>query len=448
MQKKHFFFEKKKQKTFAILLLGIPSAGAHAQFIDTYLPTSVPGFDQSQGVAVLAQARPAYEAQGVREGDFIVQTGIDESFGYNSNLLGTQNALGSAFIETAPVIDIASDWARDRVGLHAALDHIEDVDAEDQSHTDGNVGLGGSYTVGRGDITLGYTHLWQHENGTDIGAIASETPIGYDVDDVRGEANFVAGRTVITPNFDVADYRFGSATLGDAQISQSYRDRLLASLGVTGRYDTGGTDLLVVLQGIDSHYTDEPNGQPTLDSRSVLALAGFDTDAARVWRYRLLAGVEYRSFAAGQYGSRTAPIVEGSIIWTPSRMLTLTGTVTRSIEEPQSEGTDGYIYTQARLVADYELRRNILLQGRLGLQEADFLQGGGNYTYVSAGAGATWLLNRHVRISLNYDFVSQSGPLNHLGILPPDDTELLGPVRLTGGSYTQSRIVLRAHVAL
>ena len=153
-------------------------------------------------------------------------------------------------------------------------------------------------------------------------------------------------------------------------------------------------------------------------------------------------------FAAGQYGSRTAPIVEGSIIWTPSRMLTLTGTVTRSIEEPQSEGTDGYIYTQARLVADYELRRNILLQGRLGLQEADFLQGGGNYTYVSAGAGATWLLNRHVRISLNYDFVSQSGPLNHLGILPPDDTELLGPVRLTGGSYTQSRIVLRAHVAL
>ncbi len=420
MQKKHFFFEKKKQKTLAILLFAIPSAAARAQYIDTYLPTSVPGFDQSQGVAVLAQPRPAYEAQGVREGDFIIQTGIDESFGYNSNLLGTENALGSAFIETAPSIDVASDWSRDRLGLHAAIDHIEDIDAEDQSHTD----------------------------GTDIGAIASQTPIGYDVDDLRGEATFIAGRTAITPNFDLADYRFGSAAIGDATISQSYRDRLLASLGVTARYDTGGTDLLVVLQGIDSHYTEELSGQPTLDSRSVLALAGFDTDAARVWRYRLLAGVEYRSFAAAQFGARAAPIVEGSIIWTPSRMLTLTGTVTRSIEEPQSEGTDGYIYTQARLVADYELRRNILLQGRLGLQTADFLQGGGNYTYVSAGAGATWLLNRHIRISLNYDFVSQSGPLNHLGVVPLEDGELVGPVRLTGGTYTQSLIVARAHLAL
>jgi hypothetical protein len=448
VQKKHFFFEKKKQKTLAILLFAIPSAAARAQYIDTYLPTSVPGFDQSQGVAVLAQPRPAYEAQGVREGDFIIQTGIDESFGYNSNLLGTENALGSAFIETAPSIDVASDWSRDRLGLHAAIDHIEDIDAEDQSHTDGTVGLGGSYTVGRGDVTLGYTHLWQHENGTDIGAIASQTPIGYDVDDLRGEATFIAGRTAITPNFDLADYRFGSAAIGDATISQSYRDRLLASLGVTARYDTGGTDLLVVLQGIDSHYTEELSGQPTLDSRSVLALAGFDTDAARVWRYRLLAGVEYRSFAAAQFGARAAPIVEGSIIWTPSRMLTLTGTVTRSIEEPQSEGTDGYIYTQARLVADYELRRNILLQGRLGLQTADFLQGGGNYTYVSAGAGATWLLNRHIRISLNYDFVSQSGPLNHLGVVPLEDGELVGPVRLTGGTYTQSLIVARAHLAL
>ncbi len=423
-------------------------AAARAQYIDTYLPTTVPGFDQSQGVAVLAQPRPAYEAQGVRQGDFVIQTGIDESFGYNSNLLGTQNALGSVYLETNPVIDIASDWPRNRIGLHASLDNIEDLDAADQSHTDGTVGVGGSYTIGRGDASLGYSHISQHENGTDIGAIASQTPIGYDVDDIRGEFTLVTGRTTITPNVDVADFRFGSATIGAAPVSQSYRDRLVAAVGVTGRYDTGGNAILVVLQGTDSHYTDEPASLPSLNSRNVLALAGFDTDADRIWRYRLLAGVEYRDFAASQFKSRTEPVIEASVIWTPSRRLTVTGTLTRSVEEPQSEGTDGYIYSIVRAVADYELRRNILLQGRAALQSVDFLQGGGGQTIEQGGAGITWLLNRHLRLSLNYDFTHQHGPLNGAGLLLGEDGNFIGPYRLTGGSYTQNIIVAKAHLAL
>lgn len=422
---------------------------SHAQVIDTYLPSAVPGFDEQQGVAVLTEPRPQYEAEGVRTGGFIVQTGIDESLGYNSNLLGTENALGSAFVETAPYVDVASDWGRDRIGLHASLDSIVDTDAPSQTHTDGSVGLGGSMTIGRGDASLGYTHLWQHENGTDIGAIASETPIGYDVDDVRGEVTIVTGSMAWTPNFDVADYRFGDATLGGAPVGESYQDRLIAALGVTGRYEAAGNDWLLILQGLDSHYTDPAQDQPSLDSRSGVALAGIDTPADQIWRVRLLAGVEYRSFAAEGVAARTEPVVEARVVWSPSRMLTLTATATRSVEDPQTLGIYGYVFSNARFTADYEWRRNVLLQGRLGFAAAEFLPGGGTQTVASAGAGITWLINRTVHISLNYDFADQHAPLNGDGALPLGPGGVpFGPVRLTGGNYTQSVVVVRAHVAL
>ena len=44
-----------------------------------------------------------------------------------------------------------------------------------------------------------------------------------------------------------------------------------------------------------------------------------------------------------------------------------------------------------------------------GLQYADYLQGGGHASGFSLGAGATWLVNRHMRLSATYDFTDQRG---------------------------------------
>ena len=46
---------------------------------------------------------------------------------------------------------------------------------------------------------------------------------------------------------------------------------------------------------------------------------------------------------------------------------------------------------------------------RLAVQRANFLQGGGHADRLSAGAGATWLINRHMRLSATYDFTDQQG---------------------------------------
>jgi hypothetical protein len=380
-------------------------------------------------VPVLARPRPLDESPGVQAGGLTIRPSLDESFGYNSNLTGAPNAPGSAFIETNPMVDIAADAARSRIGLNASLDSTVDLDAPAQTHTDATLAIGGSATIGRGEASLGYTHLSEHEDGTDIGAIATQTPIGYEVDDVRGEITTVIGPLLVTPNIDVADMRFGRATVDGQDVAQSYRNRVMVSGGATASYDTGAADLLLVLQARDSHYTDAAPGEPSADSRSAAVMAGFDTEAESLWRWRLLAGLEYRDFAAPRFGNHVEPIVQAGVTWTPSRMLTITGTVTRSLQEPQSAGIAGYAYTNARLTADYAWRRNVLVQGRLGVQEAEFLQGGSE-TILSAGAGATWAVNRNVHILLDYDFATGHGL--------PD----------RGSAYTQHRVVVRLHLAI
>jgi hypothetical protein len=52
--------------------------------------------------------------------------------------------------------------------------------------------------------------------------------------------------------------------------------------------------------------------------------------------------------------------------------------------------------------------RNVLLQGRAGLQIAQYLQSGATQTMVTFGGGVTWLMNRNMRLTANYDFTSQA----------------------------------------
>jgi len=163
------------------------------------------------------------------------------------------------------------------------------------------------------------------------------------------------------------------------------------------------------VQGLDNSFTNQLASQPSNDSTGVLALGGIDYKAEGPWTYRLLVGAERRDFSASQYASHTAPILAGSVIWTPTGLTTVTGLVSRTIEAPNAEGNSGFTYSDASVVVDHELYRNILLQGRVGFQYLQYLQGGGSQTSYSFGASANWLINRTVRLSLDYNFNQLTG---------------------------------------
>ena len=395
------------------------------QELSTYFPEGVPGYGNAPGVTVASRARPDFDPADIRIDSFLLHPQLDEGLGYDSNVFGGAPQRGSWLVGTHPSLLVASAWSRNSLGAYFSADDEHYLDQPRQSTTDWTASMGGSVAVGRDQLTLSAAHFDLHQPSTDLDALPSDEPVGYQVNDVRASYAIALNRMSVTPSLAYSTYHYDSTTILGVPTSQAYRDRDVVEGAVTTRYELAPQrNLLVVIRALDSHYVAPQLDTPTRNSTGYQALMGLANDADAVWRYRVLLGWEVRDFAAPQYPAHQAPIAEATVIWSPSGMTTVTAALTRGIEDAAQEGIVGYTFTGARLVLDHEYRRDLLLQASAGMQRADFLQGGGQSTGVTLGAGVTWLLNRNVRLSATYDFTDQRATSD--------------PTLMTTGSYSRS----------
>ena len=275
---------------------------------------------------------------------------------------------------------------------------------------------------------------------TTLGAVQSATPIADQTDTADLNYTFSFGRLNVTPDISVSSYRYGTATVANGLTQNlSFLNRNVLAGGVANRYslnDEGG--IVVVLRALTSQYPNPQRGQPSNNSNSFLLLGGLDYQSKSVWRYRLLIGVEVREFQSPAFPTRTAPIAEGQLIWQPTELTTVTGSLSRLIEDPQSAGTSGYILTNARVAVDHELRRDIILHGAIGVQYAQFLQGSAQSNFTT-NIGAGWLINRNMQLSFSYYFTKQIGS---------SGTTTINPASVTTAAFSQNMVALALHLAL
>ena len=83
-------------------------------------------------------------------------------------------------------------------------------------------------------------------------------------------------------------------------------------------------------------------------------------------------------------------------------MTTVNAIVSRETGDAEQVGVSGLVYTGARLTVDHEYLRDLVLHASMGLQRADFFQGG-HQVGTTAGLGLTWVMNRSARLSVTYD---------------------------------------------
>ena len=165
---------------------------------------------------------------------------------------------------------------------------------------------------------------------------------------------------------------------------------------------------MLVVRAIGQDYTRTPAGQPSPNSNAYQVLAGLDYDDNSVWRWRLLAGGEARRFASPLYPQQNTLIAEAGVGWSPSGLTTVTAVVSRDTEDAAQEGVSGLVYSSARLTIDHEYLRDLLFKASIGLQRADFFQGG-HQTGTTAGLGVTWVMKRNARLLFTYDWTDLRG---------------------------------------
>lgn len=390
------------------LFVGLTSAvcltgAAVAELITALFPDGVPGYDNADGVTVQTRLHPETMPLGLREGPFLFMPRLDQAFGFSSDALSGPRRLGSWQVTSEPALGILSDWSRDSFGALLSVRDTRYLALPNQNRADANVSVGGRIDVGEDSLTLAAAHLSQHEDRGALGTIASDRPIPVQIDDARASYGIAAGRWTLEPAIQATRWIYGDTTVQGLPASQAFRDRIVLQEKLTARYELAPLrNLLLVVRGIQQDYTHTASGQPPLDSTGYQFLAGVDYDDDAVWRWRILVGGEARRFASAQYRPANTLIAEGSVVWSPSGLTTVAATLTRQTGDAEVSGASGMIYSAAKLTIDHEYLRNLLFQASVGLQRADFFQGGYQIG-TTAGVGVTWVLNRRARLSFTYD---------------------------------------------
>jgi hypothetical protein len=410
--------------------------------ITDFFATSVPGYDEEQGIPVLARDQPLYDSGGVRAGSFVIRPTLETGFSFDDNVLGERGSPSSLIFRSSPSVAINSDWSRNAIGAYLSANTAQYPDTPVQSRTDWTGAVGGTATIGRGDLTFAYSHLALHEDSTFLDAVATTTPLAFTVDDWRATYALKTGAFTFTPNIDLSTWRFGTATVGGVPTSEAIQDHDVLQGGLFTAYELSGrTSLLATTSLIDAHYLHSAPGAPAPSAFSTLLMAGIDYRYSGALRLRVLLGGESREFESGTYRSRIAPIGQATVIWTPTGLTTVTGTLARTLEDAIQADTGGYTNTRAEIEVDHELLRNVVLTSHIGVQNSASLQQAGSQTSVYGGVTGTWRINRDLSLIMSYQYTTQSG---QSGLVQ----QPLSATAIGLGPYTRNVVDVRLRAAL
>lgn len=377
---------------------------ARAQLLDALFPEGVPGYGTEQGVTVQSRARPEYEPLGIHLGTLTIRPLLGLAAGYDDNIFGGPTRRGAWEIAAQPSVLAGTESSAGSVGLYLSADDVHYLNEPTQNRTDGSAFFGGTFNLGRDKLTLGAGYLSRHEDRTALDALPSDRPVAFTVANARASYDAAFGRFTATPSIELNQWRFDNTTIFGVPVSEASRDRITVQTGVTLRYGwMSGRDVLWVNRVVDTRYDEPAAGVASNNSTAWQSLVGVDYDDDAVWRYKLLGGLEYRQAAAGA-ASQTTGIAEAEVIWSPTGMTTLRASAFRGIEDAAQTGLSSYTYSTGQLRVDHELQRNVLLTASATVRQATFNQTGGQQLGVGFDTGATWLINRTLRLSLTYDF--------------------------------------------
>ncbi|MCW3475473.1 outer membrane beta-barrel protein [Limobrevibacterium gyesilva] len=385
------------------------AAPASAQLVDTYFPAGLIGYGTSLGVTVASRERPEYDPPGVHAGSFVIRPQFATSVGYDSNAIFRTPGRSSMAVRNSGSVLATTNWSSDNANAFVSFDNVVYPDVSGQNYTAWSGTLGKVFDFGRDRLTLAASHLTLYQTSRDINTPqALNEPGQYQINNIRASFEATRGLFYLVPALQYTTYRYSNVIAGGQPLNQTNRNRDMLEGQLTTKIgDALLRDFAVVLRGASIHYTSPQVGQPNRDADAISVLAGIDHVASAVWRFRALAGYQVRWFHSSAFNTVSAPILEANVIYSPSGLTTVTATLTRAIQDAANEFAATYISTAARLTIDHELWRNVLLNGHVSLEQAQYQQGGGNEAFINGGTGVTWLVNRNVRIAATYDHITK-----------------------------------------
>ena len=358
---------------------------------------------------VTTRERPELAPLGARAGAFRLYPSLSLSEKYDDNIFATNNNEESDFITLIrPGLNIESLWGRHFLSFHTDATIGRHADNENENFEDYSAGFDGKMEINHAQsLSAGYNYSHEHEKRFSPDDVLGIEPTEVDINSLFSTYQHQFNRIIVElggqyRSLDFDDVRSTNNSIIDNDDRD--RNRLEGSLKVGYQYLPEYTAYVrTSVNRID--YDDDIDGNGfNRDSDGYTFSVGTDLDLSGVLYGNLFAGYEAQRYDDIALNDTKGVTGGASLTWLPSQMTTVTGSITRSIEETTLNAASGNFSTGANLVVDHELLRNLLLQGRLSLSEDKFEGINRNDNYFSSGIGATYMLNRHFHLLMDYDY--------------------------------------------
>jgi hypothetical protein len=431
------------------------------------LPPSASAFDPDKSASVTARPRPAFDARGVQLGSFKLFPSIGLGVGYHDNVFNTNNTTVGAqedfLFEVTPKLELNSDWGRHALNLAAQSKSYFYQDFSDEDRTDWKVSgdarvdiIGGTNFV----VDAMYEEVTEPRGSDPIAAGDFFDQTEYSHWGVGGTLNHTGGRfrATLGARYDERDFddvaKFQSNAdpttsqcpdgttapaarpIGTVVCNNDDRDVAIVSAVAKVGYSFSPS-YAVFLRG---KYNDRDfnsvnpwifpgNGGAALevddlninrDSQGWGVDLGIDFELTR-----LLVGEVFIGYAEQDYDNHprqpartladTDAVTFGvDLEWYASMLTTVSFEAKRTIEDTTDVLTNasGFISDRYGVRVDHELMRNVLVFGKVGFGQDDYQQSIRQDDFLTAGAGATFMINNNLDLTASYEYLSRDSNIN------------------------------------
>jgi hypothetical protein len=368
------------------------------------LPDEVP-----RGATVAGRARPDYDAAGIRLGGFMLYPDLAVQESYNSNIYATENNRQDDFITTVtPSLDLRSNWNNHALHVHADTTMARYADHSSENYTDYTLGADGRVDVLR-DLRLygGASYARRHESRSSPDNQGGTEPTEYSLYTANAAIEKEFNRIALRLDGKGERYVFSDVqNSSGATLDQSGRDRDQGELALRTSYELAPLRTVYVQGSVNTRDYDQSRDASgyARSSNGYGLVVGTEYDLTGITFIDVFAGWRQQDYDDARLKTMSGWTAGAKLTWNVTRLTTVTGGLTRDIEETTLAGASGYFATRTDLRVDHELLRNLLLNAQLGYEQDSFDGIGRDDDYYTAGFGAKYLINRNFALSGGYAY--------------------------------------------
>lgn len=370
-------------------------------------------FDRNRNVTVRERPRPDFDAIGLRAGSFLVYPKIEISAAYEDNIFALPtNEQDDTVVSLAPSIAAVSQWSRHELQGFARANAYRYADFGAQDSETYSVGASGRLDVQRGTflkLAISHDNLVEPRSSASSPQNAGE-PVNYEQTSIDLGASHELNRLRLRGDLRFRDYKFeDTQSFAGTPIDESYRDN--QSWEGQARADYALSPALAIYGVVGASQWDfaAPTvpGDVGRSAEGKQAAIGADFELTRLARGQAQIGYMQQEFDDPRVGDVDGLALLAKVEYTPTELLTLTFNAERSVQATGVIGAGGVLRTTGGVQADYELRRNLILSGKVQ-RLADDYQGFDREDGVWTGmAGAYYLINRRLGVNVIYNYYNQ-----------------------------------------